>query len=150
VRRLVLAFAILTASPLRADECAKHTPQDLEREQAAVTQALEAGDAAGFWKRLQASYRAWRACDDGEVADTYDQGVVDGLTRYWPQLGVLEKRTRADGGFRAFVLRHLVGDALTRPVADELLGRARTRCPSDAAASCRAIAAAIEEALKPK
>jgi hypothetical protein len=69
--------------------------------------AEEETDKLQTWGALYQSYRRHADCDDGAVAEGYDEVVARLLRDHWdtlPQFAVLFEK---DQRFKAFVLRHV-------------------------------------------
>jgi hypothetical protein len=54
---------------------------------------------------LGAAFKQFHACDDGGIAEGWDDFVARVLARHWNELGELQKLAAVDTGFRAFVIR---------------------------------------------
>lgn len=80
------------------------------------------------WSALYHSYKLYRQCDDGAIAEGYSESVARILVDHWETLPELSTFSRRDARFRRFVLRHL--DATLNMDDVEMVRRkAQTRCP---------------------
>jgi hypothetical protein len=140
VRRLI-CFSVLAFSGSIA--CAQqHSCTDTE-----ALRAETQVDTLRSWDSLYRSYKLYRQCDDGSIAEGYSESVVRILADHWgtrPRLAALSKR---DARFRRFVLGHV--DATTNP--DDLKKiriNANTQCPPRLSAICADLAKEADAALK--
>ena len=108
-----------------------------------LEQAIRAEETAGSlatWSAVHDHFLQFRQCDDGAIAEGYDESITLLLDEQWRTLGALAAFTSKDRDFLAFVLRHI---ELTVP-ADRLarIGtRARSECPPSLTDLCASIAA---------
>jgi hypothetical protein len=117
---------------------------------AAAKAAEEAtGEAHKSWSILNAQYLEYakaKDCDDGAIAEGWDDGVARLLANSWADLPELARLVTADPDFLPFVIRHVRATA-----ASEDLERARTsakgRCREGHEELCRLIAEAVATAL---
>jgi hypothetical protein len=99
------------------------------------------------WDSLYRSYKLYRQCDDGSIAEGYSESVVRILADHWSTLSRLATLSRRDARFRRFVLGHV--DATTNP--DDLKKirvKANTQCPPRLGAICADLAKEADAALK--
>ena len=136
-RRLSLAVALLAISGLvsaQVPECSD-----------TQARAAEAGiDRLKTWTDLHAAFKKFHFCDDGGIAEGWDDFVARMLARRWNKLSELHKLSAVDTRFRAFVIRHISNTA----DGDDLdLARvnAREHCPKSAQRLCADIAAAMKK-----
>lgn len=110
---------------------------------AAAIAAEEGVDHLRTWSDLHAAFKQFAACDDGATGEGWSDFVVRTLARKWSTLGELERLTKNDKAFRAFVIRH-IDDTTDPDDRRRLLTNARDRCP----ASSRTLCADLVEAAK--
>jgi hypothetical protein len=136
MRKLAIFVALfpLFAS---AGEC----PKSLERAALAEAASLRS------WSAIHASFVRFRGCDDGAIADGYNESVTVMLADRWHQLKVLAMLIAGHPQFQGFVLRHI-----TESVPAERLKRithqAQTKCPEGYRELCDDIAYASMTANK--
>ena len=93
------------------------------------------------WADVRRSYQSFvvdRACDDGVMAEGYSNVVVGLLANRWTQLPELERLSREDASFGAFVLQHLDATADEEELA-AVAEHAATACPPEHSALCQMI-----------
>ena len=118
------------------------------RAETAVGQAIGALRSRGAleWKEVHSLYRQHAACDDGSVAEGFDDLIVGMLARRWRTLDSLSGLTVLDSSFESFVLRHISATA-----DDDELRRIQASshgCSSDDLARlCERIEVACDRAL---
>ena len=140
MRRLI-CFSVLVFSASIA--CAQQRPCTDAEALRADTEA----DTLRSWDSLYRSYKLYRQCDDGGIAEGYSESVVRILADHWSTLSRLATLSRRDARFRRFVLGHV--DATTNP--DDLKRirmNANTQCPPRLSAICADLAKEADAALK--
>ena len=81
------------------------------------------------WGALYQSYRRYAHCDDGAVAEGYDEVVARLLRDHWdtlPQFGVLLKK---DKRFKTFALRHVSLTSLDTNDLNKVVTKSVQHCP---------------------
>lgn len=97
-------------------------------------------EASGLmdWDALYASYRRYRQCDDGAIAEGYSESVTRMLDQRWSELPKLQSLVQQDGNFRTFVLRH-IDQTISRDRFEAIMKNAQDRCQVDASSICGSI-----------
>lgn len=112
------------------------TPADAQK-------AQKAADMVVTWQQMNKTWKDWRHCDTGEVADTFTDGISRLLVE-WKNVDALAENMK-DPDFKAFIATHLAS-----PAAKDDLGSIRSRatqsCPKGQDAVCKEIAASTEAA----
>lgn len=108
---------------------------------------MDEADRVRTWNALYKSYRLYRQCDDGAIAEGYSESVARILVDHWKSLHELDFLTKKDAGFRHFVLRHVDATLNTDDVAI-VRRRARSQCPSGLDRLCKDLAKKAETALE--
>ena len=90
------------------------------------------------WQSLHESYKRFRHCDDGSIAEGYSTSVVRLLKNQWNKLDELYLLTQADTEFKQFVLRH-INETMSRDDQQIISTNAREKCPSGLEEFCRMI-----------
>lgn len=99
------------------------------------------------WEELHQSYRQFRTCDDGAIAEGYGGLVIKTLAISWKKLPELEKIKASDRGFYTFVLRHIDAVALPeelRTISDN----AEKHCPVGLQTTCQEIRDRVKVATR--
>lgn len=116
----------------------------------AKTEAIEAENSASRlhnWEDIYKSFKRFRHCDDGAIAEGYSDSIVRMLADRWNELATLKKLTSSDKDFYTFVLRHI--DATTdKSQVEKILINCSKHCPESASRLCSAIKVAARKALK--
>ncbi len=110
--------------------------------QAQGTAAEQSVDHLRSWADLHRAFRSFAACDNGAIAEGWDDFVARTLARRWDRFEDLQRIAAKDKPFRAFVLRHISVTAAAEDL-DRALRNAREHCPKDGKALCADIANAI-------
>jgi hypothetical protein len=99
------------------------------------------------WQDIYKSFKKFRQCDDGYIAEGYSDAVVKTLANKWSQLNILIKFTSQDKDFYAFVISHI--DATTdKSEIEMIISNSGKRCPKSASNICSEIESAAKKALK--
>jgi hypothetical protein len=105
-------------------------------------EAEKSVDTLKDWEAIYSSFRRYRACDDGAVAEGYSDAVAVQLANRWQATSRLVGLTSIDRAFREFVLRHI--DTLMSPKqANEIYRNATKHCPATARSLCTQIVAQL-------
>lgn len=87
------------------------------------------------WTAVYRTFRLYRQCDDGAVAEGYSDAVAKLLVNRWQTLRDLAMLSRQHPEFERFVLWHI--DTTTGlKNAQTIIANARNRCPADLKALC--------------
>lgn len=110
----------------------------------AQARAAEKGiDSLRTWADLHSAFTQFRRCDDGAIAEGWDDFVARMLAQNWSKLAELQRLAKVDTNFRGFVIRHISNTA-TGDDLDRALVNARERCPGSARRLCSDIATAVK------
>jgi len=99
------------------------------------------------WEDVYKSFKKFRFCDDGAIAEGYSDVVVRMLSNQWSQLGELVKPSSADKEFFVFVVKHIDATA-NKSEAENIIVNSSTKCPESAKIVCSEIEKSAREALK--
>lgn len=109
--------------------------------------ALDQADTLRSWSALYHSYKEFRQCDTGAIAEGYSESVARILVDHWATLPELDRLATSDAEFRSFVLRHL--DATDN--TDDIIAAKRnaaTRCPPHLQRLCQDLSKQANAALR--
>lgn len=102
--------------------------------------ADEEADHLRSWDSLYHSFLRYQNCDDGSIAEGYDDVVsLKLLMAKWNTLPQLAALLDKDKHFRAFVLKHISLTALSGDDLKQLKAKAVHHCPAGQTELCRAI-----------
>lgn len=113
-------------------------------------QAKEAESSVSMlnnWQDIYKSFKRFRQCDDGAIAEGYAESIVRMLAHKWNQLNILIKLASEDKDFYAFVIRHINATA-DKAEIEMIICNSSNRCPKSAAKICSEIKNTSKEALK--
>jgi hypothetical protein len=99
------------------------------------------------WEAVYRSYKRFRHCDDGAIAEAYSDVVTRLLDREWDQFSRLQFLVEQDRHFEGFILRH-IDETATRGTLEAITKNAREHCPVTAGPLCASIISTIERVLK--
>ena len=93
-------------------------------------------DGLKNWAAIYRTFRLYKQCDDGSIAEGYSDAVAKLLANQWQSLPEFVKLARATPQFEQFVFHHL--DETVNLVDDlAIVDNARYRCPQGLRALCR-------------
>jgi len=98
------------------------------------------------WEDVYKSFKKFRFCDDGAIADGYSDVVVRLLSNQWSQLKALIKLSSSDKEFFVFVVKHIDATADKSDV-ENIIVNSGTKCPESAKTVCSKIEKSAREAL---
>ena len=140
MRRLICFWVLVFSASIA---CAQQHPcTDAE-----VDTAMAQADTLRSWDALYRSYKLYRQCDDGAIAEGYSESVVRILADHWSTLSRLVTLSRRDPRFRRFVLEH-VGATTNPDDLKKIRISANTQCPPRLGAICADLAKQADAALK--
>lgn len=110
------------------------------------SKALDEADQLRTWDALYKSYKSYRLCDDGAIAEGYSDSVARILAHHWGTLPRFASLGKEDDGFRKFVLRHIDATDDTEDLA-VIEKNAKGRCPAGLTALCGDISRRAHRAI---
>jgi len=99
------------------------------------------------WEDVYKSFKKFRFCDDGAIAEGYSDVVERMLSNQWGQLEELVKLSSSDKGYIVFVVKHIDATADKSDV-ENIIVNSSTKCPESAKSVCSEIEKSAREALK--
>jgi hypothetical protein len=109
--------------------------------------ALEESVTLRSWDALFKSYKSYRQCDDGAVAEGYSESVARILADHWNTLPRLANLAEKDAAFQEFVLKH-VDVTVNKDDVERIKKNADTKCPTGLRRICHDLAGQADSALK--
>jgi hypothetical protein len=94
------------------------------------------GDPIRTWDALYKSFKSYRQCDDGAIAEGYSESVARILVDRWNTLPQLARLVRKDADFQSFVLKH-VDATLDITDVQKIRKKAREECPAGLREICK-------------
>jgi hypothetical protein len=93
-------------------------------------------DTLRTWSALYNSYKKYRQCDDGAIAEGYSESVARILVDHWDTLPTLVQLVKQTIGFQQFVVKH-VDETLNASDLKQIAANAATRCPTGLRGLCK-------------
>ena len=124
----MLVWGSIAQKPIRKPECSDTEAQRAESEAVMLRS----------WDDLYGSYKRYKHCDDGAIAEGYSESVARILVDHWNTLSRLADITRKDTDFRRFVLKH-IDETVNLEDIKNIRANAEKRCPSGLRDLCRDI-----------
>jgi len=104
-------------------------------------------DSIRAWDALYKSFKSYRQCDDGAIAEGYSESVARILVDRWNTLPYLDRLVRKDADFRRFVLNH-VDATLDITDVQKIRKKALEQCPAGLRGICKDLGKQANFALK--
>ena len=70
-------------------------------------QSLREADTLRNWESLYKSYKLYKQCDDGAIAEGYSESVARILVDHWSRLDRLAAIAKTDVAFERFMMKHV-------------------------------------------
>lgn len=99
------------------------------------------------WENIYKSFKRFRHCDDGAIAEGYSDSVVRMFAEQWEGIDTFIKFTSSDHDFYTFVLRHIDATA-DKSEIEKIIANSSKHCSGSAKAICSAIEEAARKALR--
>jgi hypothetical protein len=124
---------LMFVATLAASCALAQSPLQCTKEQA---QRAEDGiDGISTWAQVYEAFESFHQCDDGAIAEGYDDKIVGLLVSQWNTVNDLYELTRTHSEFEIFVLKHI--DTLMSPAQGRaIIESARNHCPTDVKELC--------------
>ena len=87
------------------------------------------------WQAVFESYKKFKQCDDGAIAEGYSSSIAILLADHWGDIDQLTRLSNLNTAFRKFVVRH-VDETMSFDQATKIKKNIAQRCPSDAKKLC--------------
>jgi hypothetical protein len=120
-----LFLAWISTSAAQNEAC----PRDLAMKAESEASNLET------WQAVFGSYKKYRQCDDGSIAEGYSSSIATLLADHWGDIDQLTRLSSQNAGFRKFVLRH-IDETMSFDQAKAIKKNIAQKCPSGASKLC--------------
>ncbi len=135
MKKLAALVACAAVSAAHAQKTC--SPADMQKAQKAI-------DMVVTWQQLNRSWKDWRHCDTGDVADTYTDAMLR-LMVEWKNVEALAESMK-DAEYKSFIETHLRSSAVTKEDISAVRSRATQSCPKGQDVVCKQVADATETA----
>jgi hypothetical protein len=125
---VLFAFLVLKVSSAFA-AVPQSCPTDL------AMKALDEASTLKTWQAIFVSYKKYRRCDDGAIAEGYSSSIATLLADRWQDVGQLIRLGNEDPSFRRFVLSH-VDVTMSLDQATTIKKNVAQKCPFGAKKLC--------------
>lgn len=123
-----LFLAGVSASVAQIDACPNEMAMKAESEASTLK----------TWQAVLESYKKYKQCDDGAIAEGYSSSVATLLADHWSDLGEVTRLNSQNAGFKKFVLHH-VDATMSFGQATVIKQNIAQRCPPGAKELCAEI-----------
>jgi hypothetical protein len=106
--------------------------------QSMAMKAMSEASNLKTWSAVFKSYKRYKRCDDGAIAEGYSASIADLLANHWADTGKLVTLSNANPDFGRFVLRH-VDETMNMDQGKSIKDSATNNCSAKAKKLCRAI-----------
>ena len=127
--------------------CWNASAQEISCTGAEASEAEKTASSLHNWEDIHKSFKRFRHCDDGGLAEGYSVSVVRILADRWNELTMLTKLTSSDKDFYTFVLRHIDSTVPKKYKLKKIIINCNKHCPESALELCSSIKKAAEESL---
>jgi len=87
------------------------------------------------WQAVFESYKKYKQCDDGAIAEGYSSSIATLLADHWGDIDQLTRLSNPNTAFGKFVVRH-VDETMSFDQATKIKKNVAQRCPSGAKKLC--------------
>ncbi len=99
------------------------------------------------WDAVYKSFKQFKRCDDGGVAEGYSESIVHLLASKWGDLTEAATLAKRDPEFRVFLLRHIDATTDTKEL-QKIEKFSKSSCDQQLSEFCNAIQASAKNAIK--
>jgi hypothetical protein len=132
--KIIAVIALAACMPLAHAADKTCSPADAAKAEKAI-------DQVAGWQQLNKTWRDWKHCDTGNVADVYTDAMLR-LMVDWKDVGTFAESMK-DPEYRGFIEAHLRSPA-AKDDLKAVRSRATMSCPKGQDAFCKQLAAATE------
>jgi hypothetical protein len=130
-------------------QASAQVPTKAQCTQAEAMQALDESDRLRDWDELYRSFQRFAQCDDGAIAEGYDDTIEKLLVGQWDRIDQFVTLGKSNEPFRIFVLKH-INALITAEGAETITRNARSSCPRGDQELCRIIIDRLIAARDPR
>ncbi|HBG45756.1 MAG TPA: hypothetical protein VI728_04140 [Syntrophales bacterium] len=113
-------------------------------------EAIEAEKSIPYlnsWNDIHASYKKYKHCDDGAIAEAFSDVIVRQIAFNWDQINELIDLSNIDKDFFEFVLSHIDSTAAESSI-ENIIINSNEQCPESAFSECTMIKNFAKKALR--
>lgn len=138
---IVIALTcILFGTSAHAKECTKMEAYAAE----SVTAYLDS------WGNVNLAFREFGHCDDGSVAEGFDEAISKLWAKQWHHLPSMLKYTKESKSFKKFVYKRIWSETIPAERWQNILKKAQTECPYGGKEFCSEVVRASNGASNQK
>jgi len=93
------------------------------------------------WNEMHMAYRAFGHCDDGSVAEGFDESISLLWEKHWELVPKMLKEITSDSGFKQFVYKRIGSETIPMERWRRIVNYAKAQCPSNANSFCKEVVA---------
>ena len=97
------------------------------------------------WEEAYSSYKEYKNCDDGSIAEGYSESISKLLAHKWNEISKLKQIIKTDNSFFMFVLKHIDE---TTSYQETIYKNSKNLCPEGSEIICNQISEKALSILK--
>ncbi len=90
---------------------------------------------------MHMAYQAYGHCDDGSIAEGFDEAISLLWDKHWELVPEMQNETTSDSGFKNFVFKRIGSETIPMERWRRIVSNAKTQCPPSARAFCKEVMA---------
>lgn len=126
---LITLLALALVQVANAKECTQMEAYAAE----SVTDYLDS------WKNVNRAFRDFGHCDDGGIAEGFDEAISLLWANQWQKLPEMLKYTKENKDFKKFIYKRIWSETIPAVRWQKILNKAKIKCPSDGNEFCAEI-----------
>lgn len=91
------------------------------------------------WNEVHMAYQAYGHCNDGAIAEGFDEAISLLWANHWEQVPEMLRETSSDAGFNQFVFKRIGSETIPMERWQKIVDNAKAHCPSVAQSFCREV-----------
>lgn len=133
MRVIAVVALALVAAALPSVACGKECTKLEAYAAEAVSAYLDS------WKNVHRAFTEFGHCDDGAIAEGFDEAISLLWAKQWQDLPQMLSYTEKNEDFRGFVYKRIWSETVPEERWEKILTKARKKCPSGGEAFCAKI-----------
>lgn len=121
-----------------------HSAEKCTRQDA--MRAEEEASVLQKWDEIYLSYKRFKQCDDGAIAEGYSSSIQDMFLKEWTSSRELFSLIKRDAGFLDFIKSH-IDDMMSLDTLLKIKKDAKFSCPQDDRGICDEIIISVDDIL---
>lgn len=107
-------------------------------------------DYLDSWKNVNLAFREFGHCDDGGIAEGFDEAISLLWANQWKKLPEMLKYTKMNKEFKAFIYKRIWSETVPSERWQKILKKAQKECPNGGKEFCAEISRAGKSTPNPQ